>query len=431
MAELRAGDERRGMRALALAVSCSVVAVLSACGDSSSTPGAAPPPSPDPGGTPTTAEPSPEPPSGPSPTPGPPPTPDRFVDVERLDPHAECDALVPAQVPAPVTATIAAPPRGDGGCGRGVSDGTGHVAALVRSTPRGAEWQVFAPGGSARETFTITSDLWPQPEGWQGVQAATSGNPSSLTLLTFFADGSPRRSEQPQGPGFGPPIWAVAPQPLGGSVVAAWGPPAESWQAPCLGTVRRYDATGAPAGPAGRTACGIRAVGVSKDGETLVLEGLADGTGRTQLRWLRSDGTLAAPPSQDVPHVFGQLLPLLDGSLVLLQGDGYVRRYPRLAPRSEPAPAWLAARTGQTFRFTRGNGGYAFFPAPGAPTSDCTQAVELVAPSGRRCAKLTFRRDGNGCTTGSIDQGWDGSVVQQGAQGACSWRTWPRLLAGP
>ncbi len=96
----------------------------------------------------------------------------------------------------------------------------------------------------------------------------------------------------------------------------------------------------------------------------------------------------------------------------------------------EAAPAWLAARTNQTFRFTRGNRGYAFFPPAGQNSADCTQAVELLAPSGRRCVKLTFRRDGNACVTGAIDQGWDGTVVQQASSGACGWRSWPGLLAG-
>jgi hypothetical protein len=54
-----------------------------------------------------------------------------------------------------------------------------------------------------------------------------------------------------------------------------------------------------------------------------------------------------------------------------------------------------------------------------------------VAPSGRRCGTLTFRRDGNACVTGAIDQGWDGTVVQQASSGACGWRFWPRLLAAP
>jgi hypothetical protein len=232
----------------------------------------------------------------------------------------------------------------------------------------------------------------------------------------------------PQASGFGPRIWSLAPVPLGGVALAWLGPTGPGTNATCVGEVRRYDASGAAVAGIGSTGCFIGALGVSTAGETLVLEPVVDAT--TTVRWLGADGTPAAAPSQDGVAAFGQLLPLLDGSLVLVQGNAFTRRYPHLAAASEPAPAWLAARTGQTFRFTRGNKGYAFFPPAGEHPSDCTQVVELVAPSGRRCVKLTFRRDGNACVTGSIDQGWDGTVVQQNDSGACGWRFWPRLLGG-
>jgi hypothetical protein len=294
------------------------------------------------------------------------------------------------------------------GCGRGVSEGTGHVAVQSSFTPRGTEWQVFGPDGKLEQRFTLTGELWPQPEGWQGVQAATSQFPLAISVLTFFADGSPRRSEQPQASGFGPRESSVAPDPRGGAAVVLWGPTGTSQPPACIGEARRFDATGAPTGGVGRTECDVLAVGVSNAGEALVLE---RATGGTVLRWLRVDGTPAAPAATDPLPPPGQLLPLLDGSLVGLEGARFSRRYPRLGTASEPAPAWLAPRTNQTFRFTRGNQGYAFFPPPAQNSADCTQVVELLAPSGRHCVKLTFRRDGNACVTGSIDQGWDGTVV--------------------
>ena len=353
------------------------------------------------------------------------PASDPSVTVERLDPNVECDALVPAQVPAPVTVSTA--PQGGGRCGQGLTEGTGHVAAAQAFSGRGTEWQVFGAGGHAEQSFSITSDSWPQPEGWQGVQASTSGGELSLSVLTFFADGSPRRSEQPRASGFGPQVWRVAPDPQGGAAVAWWGPTGPGQDPSCAGEVRRYDTSGAPAASAGRTGCNVATVGVSTAGETLVLEPVASGA--TTIRWLRADGTPAAAPSQDGFAGSGGLRPLLDGSLVLVRGR-YMRRYPHLAAAGEPPPAWLATRTGQSFRFTRGNAGYAFFPLSGVHKSDCTQVVELVAPSGRPCVKLTFRRDGNACVTGFIDQGWDGTVVQQNGLDACGWRAWPRLLAG-
>jgi len=70
-------------------------------------------------------------------------------------------------------------------------------------------------------------------------------------------------------------------------------------------------------------------------------------------------------------------------------------------------------------------------PAPDAVSSDCSQVVEIVAPDGRRCARITFReKNAPDCRTGYIDQGWDGTVVRQAASGSCTWRWWPGLFGG-
>lgn len=402
------------MRARSLAVLA--VLAVAGCGSDSS-PSAAPPPSPipDPNLTPTTALPEPQ--------PQPQPQPDRFVDVERLDANAECDALVPTRIPAPVRITVPSQPTG---CGGGVSDGTGHVAVAVQVN-RGAEWHVFSPNGFAEQRFAITSDLWPQADGWLGVRASTTAIPATVDVLSFFADGSPRRSERPEPAGFSARSSIAAPDPIGGALVVLFGP---TGTGDCIGEARRYDATGTPSAAGGRTGCLAFTAGVSNAGEALVLESPSGVGGPTVLRWLRPDGTPARETSQETDHSTGPLLPLLEGSLVALDGSRYARRYARLATASEPTPAWLAPRTSQSFRSTRGNRGYAFFAPADRLSPDCTQIVELVAPSGRPCARLTFRRDGNDCVTGAIDQGWDGTVVQQAARGACEWRFWPRLLAG-
>ncbi len=317
------------------------------------------------------------------------------------------------------------PPSFGGGCSGGLSDGTGHVAVVFGSVPTATNYLALDPEGRAQQQFTLSSELWAEPEGWQGVRAATRQAPFSASVRTLFKDGS-LRNDQPLPTSITPLL--IAPDPRGGSLAVVVPGTASPGTPGCAGEARRFDATGAPAGAVGRTGCDLSAAGVSNGGEALVLERASGGT---LLRWLRADGTPAAPTSTDSePAPFG-LVPLLDGSLAGLRGTVYVRRYPHLASAGEGPPAWLAARPGQAFRFTRGNRGYAFFPAPGRNSSDCTQQVELVAPDGRRCARVTFRRDGNGCTTGDIDQGWDGSVVQQSAFGACSWRVWPGFFAGP
>jgi hypothetical protein len=108
--------------------------------------------------------------------------------------------------------------------------------------------------------------------------------------------------------------------------------------------------------------------------------------------------------------------------------DGQLRRaYGHLALASSTLPAWLADRALWSFRFTRGNRGYALFPPPDGAASTCTPAIELRAPSGRLCGRVTLPADAGSC--GGVDQGWDGSVIQQRGLGACRYRLWPALLA--
>jgi hypothetical protein len=155
------------------------------------------------------------------------------------------------------------------------------------------------------------------------------------------------------------------------------------------------------------------------------------------LRWIAADGqSQAVATDAGGAAAFAgspiRLYPLLDGALVLQSGTSWSRSYEHLADHGTSPPPWLQARPGARFRFTRGNRGYALFPPPDQFSSDCSQAVEIISPEGRSCARITFHDPGvSGCKSGFIDQGWDGSVVQQTASGACSWRVWPRFLAAP
>lgn len=68
---------------------------------------------------------------------------------------------------------------------------------------------------------------------------------------------------------------------------------------------------------------------------------------------------------------------------------------------------------------------------PGETVSwQCTGAT---APHARRSppmrrSRVVLREAGTGCTTGAVDQGWDGTVVQQSGKDACTYRYWPGLL---
>jgi hypothetical protein len=203
----------------------------------------------------------------------------------------------------------------------------------------------------------------------------------------------------------------------------------------CGGSARRYDALGATRGSPGAVGCFHLGAAVSSRGEALVLEDRRGDLREVWIHWLRADGSAARAASREglLAEVFQggapELAPLLDGSIAVSDGGRWTRRSPHLSERSEAAPAWLAGQpVGTTFRNTRGNRGYALFPPP-AESADCSQAVELRAPSGRLCGKVTLRDPGGSCRAAAVDQGWDGTVVQASGPEPCSWRWWPRLLA--
>jgi hypothetical protein len=155
------------MRASLVAVAVSSVLAVGGCGsDSSQSPAPPQSPTPDPNLTPTVAVPEPQPP--PQPAPQPQPQPDRFVDVERLDANAECDALVPSASRARSRRRSTGPPPAAGCPGHALTDGTGHVAAVIAFGRFQAQYQVFGNDGRAEQRFTLSSDAFPLPEGWQG-----------------------------------------------------------------------------------------------------------------------------------------------------------------------------------------------------------------------------------------------------------------------
>jgi hypothetical protein len=424
------------MRAVWIAVACAAAA---GCGKSSS-PAPAPPPSSEPSGSPTTAQPTPT----PSPSPSPSPTPDRFATVQRLDSDPECDPLVPASVPDPVTIQADPQPSGPGAsraCGQALSDGRGFVAAAVVShLSNGANlltWQAFRPDGSAGDQMTRTTDdpLFALPEGWQGPQGR-QGDVASAVVFTWFSDGTVRTttSGAPTS-GFGERQFYLAPDPGGGSLLVQTGPP-DSGSNTC-GDARRIGSLGesrtaAPLACQLLTSSSLPVAGVSIAGESLLLER----NGRDVIvRWIGVDGDTVREATEAGAASFlsgNRLFPLLDGSLALRVGGSWTRLYLHLADHGDAPPPWLQARHSMTFRFTRGNRGYAFFPPSDQVSSDCSQVVDIVAPDGRNCARITFHETGSpDCKTGFVDQGWDGTVVRQASSGTCTWRFWPAFLAGP
>lgn len=364
--------------------------------------------------------------------------------VERLDGAAECDGLLPDRLPAAVAISRAPAPGAT--CAGGLSDGTGHVAVSAR-TADGASWQVFAPNGTAAGALSA----WPlhaEPSGFQGLVAGPADpldGGRTVTATAFGPDGGAVRSTRLS---LDPALMltsgsSLAADPLGGSLglVAEVDRSNNHWSV--LRAVR-LDVAGAPRWPepvrlAARSDPVLFLVaGVSRGGEALALwQHSAD----VDVAWLDGAGAQVATAErvERAADALGtdslspalELVPLLDGSLAVRADGTFRRAYPRRATTSAPLPAWLAARAGWSLRITRGNRGYALLPPAGQAAPGCAQAIELRAPSGRLCGQVVLHpaRAGD-CVSGAVDQGWDGTVVQQDAKDACGWRFWPGLLGG-
>jgi hypothetical protein len=357
--------------------------------------------------------------------------------IERLDGDGECAALVPDSAPEPITVQLTAP---DGGtCLGGTADGTGAVALAVRDGEGGLSWQARSADGRLLGTFAART-LVAAPDGWQGL----AGDGEVIDHVSIAPDGRVRRSSAispnpAERTGF---RFELAQDPSGGSVVLfrSVTVAGNHWNAL---DAFRFDASGAPRWPEPVAVSSdpdasepyFMAAGVSTTGAALLL---FQDSAFLRARWVEPSGAryadTADPEASD--DVVGEGLrhdlevaPLLDGSLAIRSDGTWRRRYAPLASRSEPLPSWLGERAGWSYRFTRGNAGYAVLEAAGRASPDCAQRIDLVAPSGRLCGRVTLRESGTDCTTGALDQGWDGTVVQQSGTNACTVRWWPRLLA--
>jgi hypothetical protein len=302
------------------------------------------------------------------------------------------------------------------------------------------QWQAFRPDGSAGSVMERTAEdpIFALPEGWQGPIGA-QGAPSNATVNTWFSDGTARtQTSGAPTSGFSARGFFLALDPQGGSLLVQVGP-ANPGSSTC-GDARRIGPLGESRTPAPlgcESTFPAPVAGVSNAGESLLLSRASNGQD-VIIRWITADGQRARPDTTETGaagFLSGnqvRLVPLLDGSLALRTDGNWSRRYAHLADHGDSAPPWLQSRQGQSLRFTRGNRGYALFPAPDQDSSDCSQVVDIVAQDGRNCARITFHEQGApDCKTGFVDQGWDGTVVRQAASGSCTWRVWPAFLAGP
>jgi hypothetical protein len=179
-------------------------------------------------------------------------------------------------------------------------------------------------------------------------------------------------------------------------------------------------------------------VGVDRAGRALFL---FDGTSRygansISAQWVDDAGTAGAVFQWFGPRPFdtGFLFePRVGDGLFIASGGRWAAQIDSLATGTTPAPAWLEARPGTSLHMVHGGRGYAVLPAS-ADSATCSQAVEVIAPSGTSCGTASFSAGTGSCTTRAITVGYDGTVIQQLPAAreqqcwfgpcTCTWQWW-------
>ena len=114
----------------------------------------------------------------------------------------------------------------------------------------------------------------------------------------------------------------------------------------------------------------------------------------------------------------------------------WVRQFDSLATTGSAPPAWLAARPDTKIHMARNGSAYAMLSLANVRESpDCAQRLEIVSASGKSCGTATFFVSRGACQSGSLDVGYDGTVIQQlpremettdsSGNATCTWRFWP------
>jgi hypothetical protein len=327
-----------------------------------------------------------------------------FVPVQVTS--TECDGIVPASLGPAATATTPA-----GFCEAATSDLSGAVAIDQAGT-----WFTFSSSGASLGKIPAL-DVVPLDSGFAGVTSSDPDIPISLwSYHMWAADGS---STFQSSVGSDACLSLAFPSSTGGALVLSNcgnGRQGDS-------RVIRFDASGNrvidgtflgiyQALPALRGDANGNTLAVSFDGTEVGLQ-------PTDLvaRWLDGKGALltgwfAISSGGTVSYSLQSAI----GGGAFVQQDGVWRAFlPSGSAAAQPAPEWLAARTGQNLSIVRGRKAYALTSRSGG------SIVELFAPSGTRCGSI----DVGG---GNVSIGGDGTVFTQTTTNSCRRDFFPGLL---
>jgi hypothetical protein len=351
----------------------------------------------------------------------------------------ECAGLAPGEPGAPVQ--LRATDFGQS-CDIATSDGSGNVATTITdvfaSPPRNAtNVLLFDASGVSLGRFGYGSGpLFEQLAGFAGTSRPFQSNNSDVFAIDAHGNEIGSNSA-------GDLLGAAAEDPTGGIVVASLSAGVNQLAAYDGRAQLRWRVALAPSS---RGAGGRITLGVDRLGNTLVLTA-ADADAGILGQWVDHDGH--AGPQFSATADFGA--DPIDATLILAPrvGDGlfleesfprnaWIAQFDSLGAAALPPPSWLSSRPAQAVHMARGGQAYAFFDLSAQSASPCAQRIEIVAPSGRSCGTAVFPIASTSCTTGRINVGYDGTVIQalppamQQHNGdgtlTCTWQSWPGFL---
>lgn len=345
-----------------------------------------------------------------------------------VPPPDECAGFAPPPLPQPVAVSVQS--NQIFGCGAGNSDGAGDVAVTLPGDPAtGAPGAIviFSASGSRKGLAQLRGWLWnllEQIDGFQGTQVEAFGRLHEV--FTVRPDGT-------YTPIDGEGVASL--DPLGGMMVFV--NPYSGASPPGQMSLDSRDAHGNLRWHAALDRLGLRGVWVDRTGNTLLTVG-----GKGQ--WVDHDGHFAALfdlPAFANPSDALSLSPRVGSGLFAQKrtSDGssfdWIGQIDSGATTMTPPPDWLPAHKGTKIHMAFGGRAYAFIDLPKRSTA-CTQQIEVVAPSGKSCGKVSFPIQDGTCDTGDLSVGYDGTVVQQlpsskpDADGRlqCNWRFWPAVF---
>ena len=360
------------------------------------------------------------------------------------DLSSDCTGLVPASLPASRLDQFLIPTSAT--CLNGTADRSGKIALGWVSDANDASWLLRThadAAGGATMTGHGMAPLLAMENGFQGLSFTPS--PSETETIHAYTHSGTPVLDQPIPPAGSAHLWHVAVDYSGGDgSVIAHGSTSNTGNHFFNLYVSRLYANGtynfadsfvdtmhfAPAWVL---------VGTTFARHTLVLwDGAVMGMGGQHVaaRWFAVDGTPASPTfdAGSVPGIYGaqmDLRPTIGTGLVLQVAGQWVLSFPNYTTVTA-APSWLASRPNTKLEYIHGQRAYALLPFKGASATPCAQTIEVRAPAGNLCGTKTFTDGSASCSTGEIDLGRDGTVIQQAPSESCgaghcscTHRFWP------